>query len=463
VGELYYHVGQNGEITISPHFTQLLPYSTRRLDEYALACFFCLGDTERQDTLISDIRRITQFYTLHYDGTLTIKSDYLTSLLSIPVESTRHWSDFLDHLEVLLKRQIKELTIEYGVLCNTLSGGVDSSYLQALLLEQRHSYSFSIAFDTFGRDNLYAADVAQYLGTTHEAVTFSADEFLQCIEHGIKVTGKPHMYQGEAMFLKLYGHIAKRFPRTTVISGQTADGALDSALPRPIQIALQLEYLPYQIMDPLLTYITLEWRGLAAELRAANISSVSLCRIERRSSICQRVARYLGCSHDVYAHIASIANEFSGNKEDKLAKAHLYSGEMRRIPNMLHALAGSVGLRIVFPFLEPALLEYALTIPATLKRKKYLGKKLAERHLPRSYVYRPKIGKGIPYRMLFTQETQWVDLLSVIRKAGYYRFDIDDMIASQEYALLLRLINFDMWKRQVLDSATEGRFGGSAD
>ena len=69
---------------------------------------------------------------------------------------------------------------------------------------------------------------------------------------------------------------------------------------------------------------------------------------------------------------------FAGN-EDRLAKAHLYTSEQRRIPNMLSALAGSVGLRIVFPFLDPAFLEYVLTIPATLKRRKYLGKKFGRK------------------------------------------------------------------------------------
>jgi asparagine synthetase B (glutamine-hydrolysing) len=334
-----------------------------------------------------------------------------------------------------------------------LSGGVDSSYLQALLLEQQHVHSFSIAFDASGQDNVYAADVARHLGTAHEALTFTADEFLQCIERGIKVTGKPYMYQGEAMFLKLYGHIATRFPKTTIISGQTADGALDSAIPRPIRLALQLQRMPHQLLDQALSYITDEWRGLAAELQALPISSENLRRIERRSGTCQRVARYLGCSHDVYAQIAVMTNDFPGSKEDKLAKSHLYNGEMRRIPNMLHALAESVGSRLAFPFLEPGFLEYTLTIPAKLKRGKYLGKKLAERHISRRYVYRPKISKGIPYGKLFTQERQWVDVLNTIKEAAYYGFDVDELINSQEYPLLLRLINFHIWKLRVLDSA----------
>jgi hypothetical protein len=125
---------------------------------------------------------------------------------------------------------------------------------------------------------------------------------------------------------------------------------------------------------------------------------------------------------------------------------------MRRIPNILNALAESAGVKIRFPFLESSFLEYTLTIPARFKRRKYLGKKLAAKHIPRRYVYRPKIGKGIPYKTLFTQHPQWVELLNVIRKASYFGFDIDEMITDEENLLLLRLINFHIWKRCILDS-----------
>ena len=90
---------------------------------------------------------------------------------SIPVHSRRR-GEALDNLELLLRSYVKNLTNEYGHVCNTLSGGVDSSYLQALLVGQQQTHSFSIAFDTYGRDNVYAADVARCLGTAHEAVTF---------------------------------------------------------------------------------------------------------------------------------------------------------------------------------------------------------------------------------------------------------------------------------------------------
>jgi Asparagine synthase/Glutamine amidotransferase domain len=452
VGELYYRIERDNQIKIASRFEPLLPHSDKRLNAYAVSCFFCLGDIEREDTLVDDIKRITQFYTLRLDGHLTITNEYLAKLSAIPVCRTAPRREILDRLERLLIDGIKNFTSGPEPVCNTLSGGVDSSYLQALLIREHHRTSFSIAFAKHGQDNAYAADVAECLGAVHEASVFTADEFLCSVERGIRLTGKPHMYQGEAMFLKLYERIAARLPNARVVSGQTADGALDSALPRPLDMAVRFRRLPNRVVDWALAFVTDEWRGLGAEFKAPQISSVGLRCIEQRSDIWRRVSRYLGVSRDVFTSIADVANQFSGDKGDQLAKAHLYSGEMRRIPNMLSTLAESVGLRIVFPFLEPTFLEYSLTIPARLKHRKYLGRKLAERHIPRHFVYRPKIGKGIPFGALFTEEEAWIEILDVIRKAHYYDFDVDEMIADQEYSLLLRLINFHLWKRDVLDA-----------
>jgi hypothetical protein len=111
IGELYYHLGRHGHITLVPAFKQLIPYSERRLDQYAVACFFSLADIDRQATLLADIRRITQFYTFHFDGMLTIKSDYLTEVSSIPVCPDRPEQELLDTLEELLRGVIKDLTL----------------------------------------------------------------------------------------------------------------------------------------------------------------------------------------------------------------------------------------------------------------------------------------------------------------------------------------------------------------
>ena len=52
--------------------------------------------------------------------------------------------------------------------------------------------------------------------------------------------------------------------------------------------------------------------------------------------------------------------------------------------------------------------------------------------MSRKYVYRPKIDKGIPYGKLFAEEGHYVETLKAIKRAGYYQFDVDEMIVNQE-------------------------------
>jgi asparagine synthetase B (glutamine-hydrolysing) len=338
----------------------------------------------------------------------------------------------------------------YARVCNTLSGGVDSSYLQALLLKERQPYSFSIQFDVYGRDNDYARDVANQLGTTHDAMVFTSSDFLRLLERGVRITQKPYIYQGEAMFLKLYAHIAERCRGAAVVSGQTADGALASAPSKPIQLALRSRMVPHPLVDLILRRFTDEWRGVVRDLRGPAITAETMRRIERYSRRCRTVAEYLGFEHDVFIHTAEMANGFAGGTDDKLAKAHLYSGEMRRIPSVLHALAAAEGLAVAFPFLDPTFLEYTLSIPASLKQRKYLGKKLATRYVTPKYVRRAKLSKQVPYQSVF-KEAEWSQILNVIRNERYFGFDVDTMIARQDHALILRLVNFHLWTTCILD------------
>jgi asparagine synthase (glutamine-hydrolysing) len=67
------------------------------------------------------------------------------------------------------------------------------------------------------------------------------------------------------------------------------------------------------------------------------------------------------------------------------------------------SMAHSLELRS--PFLDRRLAEIAMRIPAPMKLKhrrlKYVTRRLAERYLPRSLIYRPKKGFGFPLALWF--------------------------------------------------------------
>jgi len=76
--------------------------------------------------------------------------------------------------------------------------------------------------------------------------------------------------------------------------------------------------------------------------------------------------------------------------------------------NYTDKLSMAVGVEVRIPYLDIELVEFATSIPPSLKMKgketKYILKKVAERYLPREVVYRLKSGFGAPVRKWITQD-----------------------------------------------------------
>lgn len=92
----------------------------------------------------------------------------------------------------------------------------------------------------------------------------------------------------------------------------------------------------------------------------------------------------------LYWEMTSFLVDHNLNYTDKMAMAH--------------------GVEVRVPFLDNELVEFACTIPPSLKMKgretKYILKKVAERYLPKDVIYRPKTGFGAPVRKWITRDMQ---------------------------------------------------------
>jgi len=90
----------------------------------------------------------------------------------------------------------------------------------------------------------------------------------------------------------------------------------------------------------------------------------------------------------LYWEMTSFLVDHNLNYTDKMAMAH--------------------GVEVRVPFLDNELVEFACTIPPSLKMKgqetKYILKKVAERYLPSEVIYRPKTGFGAPVRKWITSD-----------------------------------------------------------
>lgn len=148
----------------------------------------------------------------------------------------------------------------------------------------------------------------------------------------------------------------------------------------------------------------------------------------------------------LYWEMRSFLVDHNLNYTDKMAMAH--------------------GVEVRVPFLDNELVEFACTIPPSLKMKgketKYILKKVAERYLPHEVIYRPKTGFGAPVRRWITEEksTTIADRLSEKRINAIGIFDyqkVQQLIQDNQsgkvdasYSIWC-LLAIESWVRQFAD------------
>ncbi len=97
---------------------------------------------------------------------------------------------------------------------NLLSGGLDSSLVQAWLNELQpgvssRSWSFTVEAESFGFEERYAREASQLLGTRHEFVTVSEAEYPDLFDRAIDALAEPTLYnEGWACQLALAERLA---------------------------------------------------------------------------------------------------------------------------------------------------------------------------------------------------------------------------------------------------------------
>jgi asparagine synthase (glutamine-hydrolysing) len=122
----------------------------------------------------------------------------------------------------------------------------------------------------------------------------------------------------------------------------------------------------------------------------------------------------------------------------------------------------AVSLETRVPYLDPEMVELAFAIPGELKvsggQTKILLKNVAERHIPRDCIYRPKEGFSIPIKNWLCKELrQWMGEVldeKAIAGDGLFRPETVSRLTKEHLSgqanhshVLWSLIVFQSWKR----------------
>jgi asparagine synthase (glutamine-hydrolysing) len=362
-----------------------------------------------------------------------------------------------------------ESDVPLGLL---LSGGVDSSLVAAVLadLSPGQARAFSIGFDEKKYNELpHAQAVAKHLGLslTHEIMPAATLEMLP--EVALRY-GEP--YADDAALPSLFLSRMARRHITVALGGDGGDelalgyptyrharaaSALNSLFPlaRPSDAALRsLAAAPRALREFLAANIWPETKPLLRNEPRQRPLKTRLYTPEAR-------ARLSGAYADWFLPWLSRSFEHAANPVERM----LYIDNATCLPDDLlvkmDIASMAASLEVRSPLLDHKLIELFAALPVGLKVRggetKYLLKKMAERVLPKSVLYRRKQGFDLPIRewMAGPMHGFVMDALSSADPALRQHINMDaakDM--AREHAsgknrknMLWRLLMLALWSR----------------
>lgn len=315
--------------------------------------------------------------------------------------------DAAEQTRILLRKQLQDLPPDPVLF---LSGGVDSALLAAELADagRDDTLAMNYAFGADDAESEHAARVATHLGLRFERVDDTLDEVMTVVRRIGQEYTYPFSDRSVLPTNRLaHAALARLAPGGAAVDGTGADGAFGAwtfttplaAVPRPGRVALGAAYRTLRL-----------WQrsGSVSErlLRAQQSLAMSLPHLLMIGEACLDGIAYTTPSstraelEEMYsAYVETLASELEpASAFVMLDLAHVCAG---RDASKTYDPLRLRGTTTVYPFMEPSVVELALTTPYTVRcpgeRSKALLKTNLARHLPAAWVEHPKSGFVPPF------------------------------------------------------------------
>ena len=418
---LYYYDGP-GVFVFGSELRALLehPAVPRTLDLRSLARYLVFDAVPAPSSILEGIAKLAPAHTLVVSpGAKPSVTPYWALAFSPDHRASEaQWRDRLvGQLEGSVKSRLGS-DVPVGIF---VSGGIDSGAVTAFAA--RHASAaplrtFAIGFDTPSYDERgFARIVAARFHTDHRELSFTAADALALME---RVGGLLDEPLGDASFLPKYA--LARAARESVKVALSGDGGdelfcgyptfLADAPARWLGAALRpaAQRLVTRLVDRLpvsATYGSVDFllkqfvRGLAHPAAVRTQLLLGGITAAERESLLSPGVRCALASFDPHAElIGAIEQAALRDPIERLIYHHarFYLADQTLVAMDRATMAA--GLEVRAPFLDPALVELAATIPSSLKlrgwRTKYILKTALAGILPPSVVWRRKQGLGVP-------------------------------------------------------------------
>ncbi len=451
---LYFSL-QDGILSFASEIKALweLPWNERKLATQAMYHYLTFMVTPAPMTMFQSVYKLPAGFYLHVNAQRKISfKEWYTPLKQISLAEKQEFfneSFCLENIRTLLIDSIKKRMmsdVPFGVF---LSGGLDSSLNVALMsrFTNKKVKTFSVAFaDEPAFDELHWARlVADRYGTEHHEIIINEKDAFNFYEKMVYHLDEP---LADCVCIPFY-FVAKLAKEHGVSVAQAGEGADELFFGYQTYVQYKQVYermwQPAKRFIPNIMHKPISYAGsLLAGKRLSHTEhlnnwaegrelfwggALAFNELQKRKMLKDDFFDLQSCAYDpivaqVYAGMRQEFDSFSvvdyhanqlkkQGMADDFSRKILYLELKQRIPELLlmraNKMAMATGVEVRVPYLDPALVEFMMQVPLSLKFKrhepKYLLKKVARGLLPDIIIDRQKVGFAAPTEHWFSQGT----------------------------------------------------------
>ncbi|WP_326524165.1 XrtA/PEP-CTERM system amidotransferase [Sphingomonas sp.] len=460
VKPLHYVELSDGGLAFASELKGLLahPLLRREVDVRAVEDFMALGYVPDHACIVAGVRKLPAGSLLHLERGKPVPQPQRWWDIDFSTRAKGSAKDLQAELVEHLRVAVRSRMVSDVPLGAFLSGGVDSSAVVALMAEasSRAVKTCSIGFDEAGHDeSAYARQIAERFATEHRTRTVAADDY-SLIDTLVAAFDEPF---ADASALATYRVCElARETVTVALSGDGADEAfagyrrykfhaaeerVRGLFPPNLRTRLfgtlgnlypKADWAPRPLRAKT-TLLALADDGATAYARAVGVTTPAT----RDALYADGFRRNLAGHRGEDAMIATMRAAPARDGLDAAQYADIHHWLPGDILTKVDRTSMAVSLEAREPLLDHRLLEFAATLPASLRIRggqgKWLMKKALEPWLPKDILYRPKMGFVTPVSAWLRRElageaaalskspvlANWFDRASLDRLADDHR------------------------------------------
>lgn len=433
------------------------------VNEELLPSVFLHRCSQERETLFKKCLRLMPGEQVEYQSGAICHSQRRT-LGDLYTESTNS-GDPLQTLEEILNEILTDYASENIPTGNLLSGGVDSSLLQACWNrcskeDLAHSFCVTVDHPHSRQDTNYAKSASELLQTTHHAIS-ATNPYESYLIEVLSTTGQlPNHVQ--AVYFR---HLAKSMIDRQFyngLCGETADSLFGMGQTLEVQTAQFLKkYVPGSFCRTLGSKVAglLGKKYLKQHFELANV----IYRFEHPHHPVNQVA--------VFSDVSKVRNCFGTESVEQVLQRRRGLLEDYHVPNhpvdrlnwmnflgssmnsasLWTTLFNSVGADLHCPFLDSRLLRFVINLPRRTRfpfrqPKQLLKRALAQQATP-ELAYRKKLGFGQPIFEWMSVNDQLHPRIQQIDDYDFLRGESISELQQNPGWFLYTLLCFDIWHK----------------